>query len=421
MISDSRAESAVLGAILMDPPSFFKVADTLRETDFCDVNRRKIWSTLCKMARAGDVIDPITVAGRCPEVAMSEVLGLSETLCDPGSVEQYAALLIDSSVRREVEGLGRTFQVAAGDRETTRQALMDDLETEVARIASRGIVGHTRSARDIMVEVGKIAEAGRTETIKTGLTSIDSLLIGFEKQDVIILAARPSVGKTALAVNISLRAALDGKSVMFFSLEMSALSLMRRMASIHCGIPAIKFRSGMFSRDDYARLAEAQDALSSLSLYIDDDSGVSPMAMLSRARQVKSKHGLDLIVIDYLQLAVSGERTSGNTNEEVSRISRGIKAIAKRLDVPVLVLSQLSRAPEKEGREIVLSDLRDSGSIEQDADVVMFLKTKGENETTRLVSVRIAKQRNGPTGGGVLAFDTGTQRFSDGPGGVNNG
>lgn len=423
------AEKSVLGAILIDEDAVYKVAEMLVPENFYDKSHREIFEAVINLYNNRSAIDVLTLTSELNKRKKLKAIGGSDYLSDlvagvPTSahVEEYAKIIKEAYVRRRLISLGGRIDEMAYQEEEDLDVVLDTAEQSLLKIAE------TSSDSDF-VHVGQLLEEAyeRAEDLNkdpnamrgigTGFPYLDGLLGGLQRSDMIILAARPSVGKTAFALDVARHAAVKGKqSVAIFSLEMSNTQLMDRLLSMQVGVGLWNLRMGKIKDEEFARLSDAMGVLSESNLYIDDTPGVGIMEIRTKARKLKIEKGLDLIVIDYLQL-ITG-RKAESRQQEVAEISRLIKGIARELDVPVLSLSQLSRAVEQRGEATPqLSDLRDSGSIEQDADVVIFLnKMLGDEDdkhTQQNRMLTVAKHRNGPTGQVELHFVADQARFRE--------
>ncbi len=434
------AERAVLGAILNDSSCFYRVVDILKPEDFYLEPHQLLFRAFAAMAAEGMAITVVST------VAMLERLGtlaqvggpavvaqLAQELPDPEGVEHYAEIVREKAIRRELVKVSGSILVEAGQEGGRALDILDKVETLVLQLADRAIQSGPRLVGELAAEeldhLGRVAkEAHPFIGLETGFRRLDELTSGLKPQELIILAARPGVGKTAMALNIAAHATLRlKKKVLFFSLEMSAQALVRRLLAAEAKVSLERIISGRISfkpgrgPTDWDRLVLAADHLADAPLWIDDGASLSILEMRGKARRLMMQHGLDLVVVDYLQLMSSGMKTENRT-QEVSAISRGLKMVAKQLGVPVLALSQLSRQPERRGgdQRPQLSDLRESGSIEQDADVVLFIhrktvpQTEAESEEeARKAEIIIAKQRNGPTDRFTLVYLEPFTLFSD--------
>ena len=462
-----EVEQALLGAILMNNTAYEKVGEMLRPEHFYDPAHARIYGTVETLISRGQIADPRTLRGMFENDPALASVGGANYLADlvAGVVtifntENYAQLLYDLFLRRQLIALGEDVVNEAYDQNVDQNAT-DQIETAEQRLfqlaqtgeAGRGYVDlNTSLAASIRQAELAFKRDSHITGVTTGLRDLDQRLAGLHKSDLIILAGRPAMGKTALATNIGMSAARawkesagkDGGGVIFFSLEMSAEQVALRLLGEHTGISSNDIRAGKFQADDFPKFIEAAQRLSNTPFYIDDTPALGIAAVRTRARRIQRINGnIGLIIVDYLQLLRGTARRDDNRVLEISEITRGLKALAKELQVPVLALSQLSRNVEnREDKRPQLSDLRESGSIEQDADVVMFVyreeyyhaqsePKRRENEgddqfNTRhqrwqeqgekirnIAQVIIGKNRHGPTGAVAAHFDGRFTRFSD--------
>jgi replicative DNA helicase len=419
-----EAEQAVLGGLMLSPDSLDKVADKLTDEDFYRRDHRLIWRAINELAGKGMPCDAITLGEWFLSNGMDEMVGGAAYLLDlanstpsAANIAAYADIVREKSVLRQLIDAGTSI-TEDGFRPEGKsvQEVMELAEQRVFRIAESG----ARGKKDIVSMREAVGDAFRMLTeryerrgqltgLSTGFTDLDELTSGLQPSDLIIVAARPSMGKTAFALNLAEAAAMRGKkAVAVFSMEMSASQLAFRLISSLGRIHAQHLRNGDLAEEDWPRVTSAITMLSDAKIFIDDTPAMSPVEMRSRARRLQREHGLGLIVIDYLQLMqVPGHNENRAT--EISEISRGLKALAKELNVPVIALSQLNRSLEQRAdKRPMMSDLRESGAIEQDADVIMFIYRdeyyNKESPDKGLAEIIIGKQRNGPTDTVKLAF-----------------
>ncbi len=399
-----EAEESVLGAMLLDKDAVIAVAEFLVADDFYDERLKDIYQACIDLYEERVPIDVLTVSEKLKK---KKNIGSSAFLADLANkvptaahVEHYGRIVKDTSTKRAVMSAAARLVDISMDDGMGASEVLDKAESEVLSISQRNLTKAFTSVRETLAEsfdrLDELHKQGEgMRGIATGFPDIDDALAGMQKSNLIILAARPSVGKTTLAMNIAQHVAVkEKKSVGFFSLEMSKEELVDRLLVGQADIDAWKLKTGKLSEDDFTKLSNAMGELAEAPLYIDDTPALSILEMRTKARRLQVEYGLDLIVIDYLQLARS--RNLENRVQEVSEISQGFKNIARELKVPVFALSQLSRAVESRGgNKPQLSDLRDSGSIEQDADVVMFLYRE-DNDNPENMMLDIAKHRNGP-------------------------
>jgi len=412
---DLEAEESVLSAILIDEEAMIKVSDYIKPESFYDRSNQVIFESMVQLYDEREAIDVVTLANQLKKNKVLTKVGgssgiakLSNTVSTAANAESYAKLIKEYYVKRQLITISGQMSEQAFDSGKTAQDVLDSAEAKVFKISQ------THSARDFIPIKDSLIESferldelqknqGDLRGVPTGFQDLDNLLAGMQKSNLIILAARPGMGKTAFALNITQNITVKyKKKVGFFSLEMSKEELVDRLLVSQADIDAWKLKTGRLNQQDFLKISDAMGVLADASLFIDDTPGLSIYEMRTKARRLMSEHDIDLIVVDYLQLAHG--KTTDNRVQEVSEISQGLKNIARELRIPVLALSQLSRAVESRGeKRPQLSDLRESGAIEQDADVVMFLYRQDE-DTREQVSLRIAKHRNGPLGEIELFF-----------------
>jgi len=428
---DAEAERAVLGAVLLDPGSLLHVGEKLVTDDLYLESHRLVFSACLDLQGKGEAADLLTVTNTLRERGELERVGgasylasLVDSLPDVANAVHYAEIVRDKAIKRRlIAAAHRILTTCSLDHGEARE-VVEVAQQDVYRIAEQTLqggfvhIGGLARAEMDHLEQAKTSRSTLTG-LDTGFVRVNEMTLGLQRKDLVILAARPSMGKTSLALNICLHAALRKEArVAVFSLEMSAEQLVRRMLSAEARVDQKRLASAYLSKADRQKLAMAAGALEDVDLWVDDTAAMSILELAAKARRHKQERGLDLVMVDYLQLMSGGARFSSR-NEEVSAISRGLKAIAKELDVPMLVLSQLSRQPERRGGDHrpQLSDLRESGSIEQDADVVMFIVRPflydQESADPRKAELIIAKQRNGPVGHIDLVFQHEYTRFEN--------
>ncbi len=468
-----EAEQALLGAVLLNNRAYEKVSEFLRPEHFADPVHGRLFAACGKLIERGQIANPVTLKtyfehdGGLAEIGGTHYLAqLADAVVSIINAEDYGKLIHDLHLRRELIALGEDMVNEAFESAIERPA-MDQIGGAEAKLYELATTGQTEGGFEafgqVLVEAVRQAEAahkrqGKLSGVPTGLVDLDKKLGGLHPSDLLILAGRPSMGKTSLATNIAFNAArayaeeidtlghkraVDGAVVAFFSLEMSSEQLASRILAEQAEIASHKIRQGEMTNDEFDNLAIAAQNLNRLPLYIDDTPALSISAVRTRSRRLKRQHGLGLVVVDYLQLLRGSNSNSENRVQEVSEITRGLKALAKELDVPVIALSQLSRAVEsREDKRPQLSDLRESGSIEQDADVVMFVfreqyyleraepARRPEEAEDRFneryakwqerceqvwntAEVIVAKQRHGPVGTVRLAFQGEFTKFGN--------
>ncbi len=428
-----EAERSILGAVLLDNHSLNAAVERLRSEDFFLPQHRQIFERMIQLAEKQQAIDVVTLMEDLARRGELESAGgvpylsqLADGLPRVTNVEHYARIVKEKSVLRNLAFSAAAIQeqaLAGGD---DADVILDRAESTIFQIAEdrvrAGLIGVKELVRDNFERLERIFSEGRRITgLATGYAGLDNETAGLQPSELVILAARPSMGKTALALNIAENVAVRNREpVAVFSLEMSKESLLLRMLASEARVDAHKFRTGHMGRDDWNKITRALTSLGDAPLWIDDSASSTVLEMGAKARRLKRDRGLSLMIVDYLQLVVPTNTGRGsNRQEEVSSISRALKGLAKELKVPVVVLSQLTRAPEREDRKPQLSDLRESGAIEQDADVVLFInrpnfyKTDLPEEDRAKAELIIAKQRNGPTGNLNFVFLARHTRFEE--------
>ncbi len=428
------AERTVLGALLLDSDAMIRVSDILSSNDFYDPTYRLIFHAIEQLYQRHEPIDFVTVSSKLADVQKIQEVGGSGFLAElaasvPTSshIFQYAQIVKAKSVHRSIIDAGRQITGLGYATDRTIPELLEEVEREVFKITNTFLKEKFIHIRDVLdaryekfAELHEAKDDELTKGVPTGFASLDSKLSGLQPSDLVILAARPSMGKTALALNIAQNAAIKSKkSVGVFSLEMSKEQLVDRLFASMLGVDSWKLQRGKLDDSDFQNMGPIMDELSKANIFIDDSVASSLPELRTKARRLQMEHGLDLIIVDYLQLMSTGNPSyAGNRVQEISEISRALKQIARELHVPVIALSQLSRAVEsRPGNIPQLSDLRDSGSIEQDADIVMMMYREDyyEEDSSRpgIVDLYIRKHRNGPTGRIELLFKKEQMKFFD--------
>jgi replicative DNA helicase len=431
-----EAEQAVLSAMLMDQDAVMRAAETLDDSMFYAERHRRVYRAMIALTETGSVVDPLTLADELARRGELEAAGgkdyigfLVDVVPTAANVEYHARIVREKALLRRLIEASTSIVQQAFEGKNTAEDLLDEAESRIFQVSQqRGREGFTRIKELLwptMERIEALQRGGKTVTgVPTGFADLDELTSGFQPADLVVIAARPSMGKTALTLNIAQHASIEAQvPVAFFSLEMSKESLVQRMLTSEARVDAQRLRKGMLRDDDFPRLARAAGILSSAPVYIDDTPGISMLEMRSKARRLKADADLGMIVVDYLQL-MQGPADSENRQQEVSTISRGLKSLAKELSVPVVALSQLSRAPEQRAGEDKgrpqLSDLRESGAIEQDSDVILFIYRpevyfgpvdKDGNSIEGRAEIIVGKQRNGPIGSVNLFFHKQYTRF----------
>ncbi len=428
---NSEAESSLLGALLIDSDAIIKIADSLAATDFFEMRHQRIYEAVMRLYEKRDAIDVLTLSNDLKNSGYLDMIGgpaylteLTNFVPTAAHVEQYAAIVAQKSLRRRLIGASQEITDLGYDESKELLELIEEAEMRLFEVSQQHVKQSVVSLETILAEsFDRLDDLHKDKKkirgIPTGFRDLDKMLAGFQRSDLVILAARPSMGKTALALNFAHNIALQAKEpVLMFSLEMSKEQLVDRLLSIESGVDAWALRTGNLTDADFEKIGQAMGTLSEAQMYIDDTPGITVSDMRTKARREAHQHPLGLIVVDYLQLMSGGGRfgSEGNRVQEISEISRGLKGIARELNVPVLALSQLSRSVESRSPQIPqLADLRESGSIEQDADVVAFIYREEyynpETDRKKITDIFIKKHRNGPTGGVELYFDNEKQKF----------
>jgi replicative DNA helicase len=445
-----QAERTILGAMMLDAVAFNDATAKLVADDFSLDSHRRIYSCITGLVDVGRAVDLITVIEELDKRKELQAIGdrpylfsLTEDLPRRLNVEEYVRIVKDKSLLRQVMGICQTAMARAADQSEDALDVLNATEQQLMEVSEKGIQRGFSGIGEIVASsfgsIDALYEQGREITgLATHYIEFDRMTSGLQESELIIIAARPSMGKTAWAINIAQNAAVkDGKVVAVFSLEMGKESLLRRMLASEALVNSRSIQTGFLPKSEKGKLLAALERLMASKLFIDDTPGITLAEMRAKARRLRQQEGrLDLIVIDYLQLMTGStgatQKKFENRTQEVSAVSRGLKALAKEMKVPVVALSQLSRASEQRGgdKKPLLSDLRESGSIEQDADVVAFIHresyyNKDENgdedpESKGKAEIIVAKQRNGPTGSVHLAYLADYTRFenlADGGGG----
>lgn len=436
-----EAEQSLLGALLIDKDSIIKIADIITSDDFYQTAHGFIYATILELFERKDPIDILSLTSRLDEKGQLDIIGgrtylinLTGAVPSAAHIVSYAQIIQKKATLRRLISAANNILELGYQEEKEVSDVLDKSEQSIFSVSQKFLKEKFTHIKDILTgafdRIDELhREKGKLRGLPTGFTELDNLLGGLQKSDLIILAARPSVGKTALAMDIARNAAVRyKKSVGVFSLEMSKDQLVDRLISAEAGVDMWKMRTGRLSEagEDFPRIGHAMSELAESNIFIDDFANTNVMELRTKARRLQMEHGLDLIVLDYLQLMEgSGSRQSSeNRVQEIAEISRALKGLARELNVPVLALSQLSRAVEQTKPAIPkLSHLRESGSIEQDADVVMFIYRKSADrnydinslteEEKHSAEIHIAKHRNGPVGQVNLYFDGNTVSYKN--------
>lgn len=426
----SEAEQAVLASALIDDTAVEKVLNLLHNDDFYYEANKEIFDTIKSVHLQNIPVDAVTVSEELKKREKIDYVGgfeylaqLTENIITSKNVEAYCNIIKEKSTLRKLIQASNEI-IEKGYKENDEvQKIIELAETRIFAISQNRNINSFTEIKDVLLEVFNQLEEramnkGSLTGITTGYDDLDRMTSGLQRSDLILLAARPSMGKTALALNIAMNAVKTGVSVALFSLEMSKEQYVQRIISMESMVESNKMRTGNLNDDDWDRLLSVMSIISNYQVYIDDTASITLFEMMSKCRRLKMEKGLDLIIVDYLQL-MSGGGKNESRQQEISDISRGLKAMARELDCPVVALSQLSRAPElRTDHRPIMSDLRESGAIEQDADVVMMLYrddyyNKEESEKKGITEVIITKQRNGPVGTVELAWISQYTKFGN--------
>lgn len=427
------AEQAVLGSALLDKDVLYKIGSTLSEQDFYREDHREIYSAMMTLFEKRSPIDLVTITDELKKKNRLERAGgatylthLANQIVSSAHVEKHADIVREKAILRRLIETATSIIEKSYRQEEEISSILDRSEQLLFAVSQRFISDDFKPVKDILIDtfdrINELHEnKGQLRGVPSGFRDLDNLLAGFQKSDLIILAARPSMGKTTIALNIASHVASKEKiPVGIFSLEMSRDQLVDALLTMEAGIDSWRLRTGNLQEEDFSKLNHAMGVLSEAPLFIDDTPLVSIMDIRAKARRLQAEHGLGMIIVDYLQLMESRNKNSNDFNrvQEVSEISRGLKALARELKVPVIALSQLSRAVEARHPKIPqLADLRESGSIEQDADVVTFIYREEyydpDTEKKGITQLLIKKHRNGPIGDVDLFFHPELRRFSN--------
>ncbi|MFC2948742.1 replicative DNA helicase [Virgibacillus sediminis] len=427
-----EAEQSVIGAIFLEPQAFSTASEILVAEDFYRAGHQRIFAAMMKLADRGEPIDVVTVttylqnAKQLDEAGgvtyLSEVAGSVPTAAN---IEYYSRIVEEKAILRRLIRTATDIVTSGYEKEDEVEDVLNDAEKNILEVSGRKNSGSFKAIKDVLIDVyDNIEQLHQSNAdltgVPTGFRDLDRITSGFQPNDLIIVAARPSVGKTAFALNVAQNVAVNsGENVAIFSLEMGADQLVQRMLCAEGNIDATRLRNGQLQADDWSKLTMAMGSLSNAGIFIDDSPGIRVSEIRSKCRRLKQEHGLGMILIDYLQLIQgSGSSRGENRQQEVSEISRSLKGLARELNVPLIALSQLSRGVEsRQDKRPMMSDLRESGSIEQDADIVGFLYRDDyydqETEKQNIIEIIISKQRNGPVGTVELAFVKEYNKFVD--------
>ncbi|MEX0912263.1 MAG: replicative DNA helicase [Gemmatimonadota bacterium] len=429
-----EAEMSVIGGMFLDPDAVVKAIEIVDDSMFFREGHRRLYRAMIRLWEQGEVIDSVTLSEQLKTTGDFDAIGgapylaqLLDAVPTAANIEYHARIVREKALLRRLIEAATSIIQATYDAPGEVESLLDDAEQKIFQIAQthdrKGFVWIKELLWPAMEQIELLSQNSSPITgVPTGFADLDEKTAGFQKGDLVIVAARPSMGKTAFTLNLAQHAAIGAhRSVAFFSLEMSKESLVQRMLTSEARVDASRVRTGRLRDDDYPRLAQAAGLLNTAPIYVDDTAGISVLEMRAKARRLKAdRPDLALVVVDYIQLMQGNGRTE-NRQQEVSEISRGLKALAKELDVPVVALSQLSRAVEsRPDKRPLMSDLRESGALEQDADLIMFLyrpeyyhgpTDKDGNNLEGRAELIIGKQRNGATGTVQLVFHKEFTRF----------
>ena len=428
---NTEAEASLLGAILIDADAIVRVADALTAQDFYEEKHRRIYEAIIKLYEKHRPIDALTLSNQLKDDGFIEVVGgatyiteIANYVPTAAHAEHYADIIKQKSMRRRLIKAAQDTVDLGYDESKTIQEVIETAESDLFNVSQQHVKQDIQSIENILADSFERLDElhrnkGKIRGVPTGFKDMDNILAGWQRSDLVILASRPAMGKTAVALNFAHSVAVKAEQpVLLFSLEMSKEQLVDRLLAMESGVDAWNIRTGNLSDADFEKIGDAMGTLSEAPIYIDDTPGITVSEMRTKARREQHKRQLGLIIVDYLQLMSGRSKYGGEGNrvQEISEISRGLKLIARELNVPVIALSQLSRSVESRSPQIPqLADLRESGSIEQDADIVMFLYREDyyNNETQRknITDIIISKHRNGPTGKVELYFDRAKQHF----------
>lgn len=428
---NSEAEASLLGAILIDTDAIVKIADHISDEDFYDKRHARIYEAMRVLYEKRSPIDVLTLADQLKGNGFLDMIGgptylteLTNFVPTAAHVEQYADIVAQKALRRRLITASADMALLGQDESKALRELIEEAESRLFEVSQQHVKQSIVSIESILAESFERLDdlhkdKNKLRGVPTGYRDLDNILAGLQRSDLFILAARPSMGKTAFVLNLAHKVAtLAKETVLVFSLEMSKEQLVDRLLAMESGVDAWALRTGKLTDSDFESLAEAMGTLSEAKIYIDDTPGITVSDLRTKARREAHTQDLGLIIVDYLQLMSGGGKyaSDGNRVQEISEISRGLKGIARELNVPLIALSQLSRSVESRQPKIPqLSDLRESGSIEQDADVVAFLYREDyyepDTERKNIMDVLIKKHRNGPVGGVELYFDREKQRI----------
>ncbi|MCD5325635.1 MULTISPECIES: replicative DNA helicase [Pontibacillus] len=426
-----EAEQAVLGAIFLEPQSIATATELLQPEDFYRASHQRIYEAMSHLSEKGEPIDLVTVTTSLSNNKTLDEIGgvsylsdLANSVPTAANIEYYARIVEEKAILRRLIKTATTIVTNGYSEEENIEGILNDAEKSILEVAQQKDSGKFKNIKDVLIDVyDNIEQLHNTSAevtgLPTGFRDLDGMTAGFQRNDLIIIAARPSVGKTAFALNIAQNvAAHTDENVAIFSLEMGADQLVMRMLCAEGNIDATRLRTGKLETEDWGKLTMAMGSLSNAGIFIDDTPGIRVNEIRSKCRRLAQEHGLGMILIDYLQLIQGSGNSKENRQQEVSEISRALKGLARELNVPLIALSQLSRGVEgRQDKRPMMSDIRESGSIEQDADIVGFLYRDDyydqESEKENIIEIILAKQRNGPVGTVELMFVKEYNKFVD--------
>ena len=424
-----EAEESILGGILIKPDAISQILEILKPDDFYKISHKIIYEAMLKLYETGNIIDPVILMDKIKKGNKLDEIGGEEALFEimnsvptAANITNYARIVNEKAILRNIINVGTGIVEMAYEGYEEVEQILDKAENMIFKVSENKEKKEIVSVKDLIDDEFERLEKvyqnkGEVTGIGSGFKQFDTMTSGFHPSDLVIIAARPSMGKTAFALNLALNAALkQKKGVLIFSLEMSNSQIFQRLISAESKVPLNKLRNGFLASDEWSKVGLSTGRLAETPIYIADVPNVTVMEIRALCRRLKAEGNLDMILIDYLQLIKGSGRES--RQQEISEISRNLKGLARELDVPVISLSQLSRAPEQRSdRRPMLSDLRDSGAIEQDADMVVFLYRDDyyneDSEFKGLAEIIIGKQRNGPVGTVQLKFFNEITKFAD--------
>ncbi|MDC3415054.1 replicative DNA helicase [Aquibacillus sp. 3ASR75-11] len=426
-----EAEQAVIGAVFLEPEALSRASELLVPEDFFRASHQRIFHAMVTLTDKGEPIDLVTVTTALSNAKVLDDVGgvsylsdLANSVPTAANIDYYSKIVEEKALLRRLIRTATDIVTTGYSKEDDVEEALNEAEKNILEVSHRKNAGAFKNIKDVLIEVyDNIEQLHHHNASITGVASgfrdLDHITSGFQRNDLIIIAARPSVGKTAFALNIAQNVAIHTQeNVAIFSLEMGAEQLVSRMLCAEGNIDAQRLRTGNLQSEDWGKLTMAMGSLSNAGIFIDDTPGIRVNEIRSKCRRLKQEHGLGMILIDYLQLIQGSANSRENRQQEVSEISRSLKGLARELNVPLIALSQLSRGVEsRQDKRPMMSDLRESGSIEQDADIVGFLYRDDyydqESEKQNIIEIIISKQRNGPVGTVELAFVKEYNKFVD--------